>query len=377
MPVYKTANKTKDGRVWFFTISYKDIQGNQRRFKSKKYATKREAEEEEATYKVKVKDPQGKSIKFEELYLRYIDRTKKKNKESTMYAKESVSRLYILPYFGNKYINVITIHDIQKWHNEIEKYGFSLRYKQKMHEIISSVLNLGIKMLLIDRNVAQVNGNFQSSNDEVITDEEKIRYITPEEFNLFISVVDDIVYKSFFMFLYYMGCRKGEAQAITWNDIDFDSNMVKINKTLTVKTKTDTYKLTNTKNRKNRTIQMPKRLSDQMKELYNHYSKYKNFEKSWLVFGGIRHLPQTSIDKHKSRYYNLVDELIKPNKFNRITCHEFRHSAASLLISKNIPVPLIAERIGDTVEVVLNVYAHLFPNTQQEIVDILNNLDKK
>ena len=66
------------------------------------------------------------------------------------------------------------------------------------------------------------------------------------------------MWKTFFIFLYYTGMRKGEVQALTWNDINFNTNEIIVNKTLSVKTKNSNYKITSTKNYLNRRIKMSK-----------------------------------------------------------------------------------------------------------------------
>ncbi len=38
------------------------------------------------------------------------------------------------------------------------------------------------------------------------------------------------------------------------------------------------------------------------------------------------------------------------------------------------PAMLIAERIGDTVEMVNNIYGHLYPNRHEEVADRLEQL---
>lgn len=50
--------------------------------------------------------------------------------------------------------------------------------------------------------------------------------------------------------------RKGEIQALTWNDINFDKKVIYVTKNLTVKTKKAKWKITSTKNLKNRKIDM-------------------------------------------------------------------------------------------------------------------------
>ena len=49
-----------------------------------------------------------------------------------------------------------------------------------------------------------------------------LRYITKEEFDKFISVVDIPLWHTFFTTLYYTGARKGELLALKWNDIDWN-----------------------------------------------------------------------------------------------------------------------------------------------------------
>ena len=51
MGVYKAKEgKTKDGRIWFFKLRYQDMDGRNKQYKSGKYATKKEAEEDGEPY---------------------------------------------------------------------------------------------------------------------------------------------------------------------------------------------------------------------------------------------------------------------------------------------------------------------------------------
>lgn len=60
---------------------------------------------------------------------------------------------------------------------------------------------------------------------------------TEDEFKQFISNVDNELYKLYFSFLYLTGCRKGESLALTWNDIDYIRQEVRISKSLNRKQK--------------------------------------------------------------------------------------------------------------------------------------------
>ena len=59
----------------------------------------------------------------------------------------------------------------------------------------------------------------------------------------------------------------------------------------------------------------------------------------------------------------------------RIRLHDHRHSHVALLIEHNVSPLVIAERLGhESIDVTLGTYGHLYPNKQQEVADILDNL---
>lgn len=57
-----------------------------------------------------------------------------------------------------------------------------------------------------------------------------------------------------------------------------------------------------------------------------------------------------------------------------LTRADLRHSHVSLLINMGFTPQLIAERIGDTVQMVNSVYGHLYPSKHEEVADRLNQL---
>jgi len=384
MAVFKAKEATRDGKKWFYSVRYLTANGEKLRHKSKKFTTKQEAQEAERQFFIDSTDSRM-DMTFEEMYYQYLDYTEESIKGSTKYCKHNRIKNHILTYFGKINIHDITVNTVIAWKSKINKaiYGngkrYSLQYKQTLLVELRTVLKYGVAFCGLKENVAGKVMMFQDKGEAVISDEEKIRYITPNEYNLFTSVIKNIVFKVFFAFLYYMGVRKGEAQALTWEDILWNTNRVRIIKTVTNKTdEVDEngfhFKITNTKNRKNRTIKMPPILKNMLLELYQYYMEFEGFNEKWFVFGGYRHLPSRSIDTEKDYYFNLVKETYGL-KINRITNHEFRHSHASFLISKGIKVELIAYRLGDTVGVVLKTYAHLFPEVEDEIIEELDLIE--
>ncbi len=325
-------------------------------------------------------------------YIRYAYKTLK---ESTAYSIEGYYNNHIKDFFYNDFIDEISVRIIKNWQEYMLNKKLAIRTLNKAYTVLCNIFNFAMKEHGTTVNAPKLIGPFIENKEKIVTDEEKIRYITKEQFELFISGVDDILWKTFFSFLFYTGMRKGEVQALTWNDINFETSEIIVNKTLSVKTNKTSklrinneeqllrYKITSTKNNQNRKIKMNKNLCD----ILSHYKKetmnYCDFANDWFIFGNTRFISQTSIDRYKHLYFqkaNLEKE--------EITIHEFRHSHVSLLINeyiksskeKNMKVDttkfflMMSNRMGHTIEVMQKTYMHLFPTVQDEIVDLLDNL---
>lgn len=366
MAIHK-GTPTKDGRCWYFT-KYK----NGINHTSKKYLTKEECLKAESKFILKNDNPIN--IRFDLVADEYFEQLNTIRKKSTVYTYLKDYNKHIYPYFKSFYINNINIQDIQNWAEIMLKNDYKVKYLNKILYLLKNIFNYGIKYYGLDINPVNIFRSFEEKKDKIIKDENKIRYITKEEFDRFIKVINDPLWHCFFITLYYTGARLGEILALTWKDIDFDENEITINKTLySVKGE---YTITSTKNNINRKIKMSKTLN---KELYSHYltqKEYTDYSINWFVFGGPVKLPTTTINRYKHKYF-------VESEVHEITLHEFRHSHVSLLINEYIKSGqtdtakfflMMSSRMGHSVGVMQKTYMHLFPTIQNEIVDLLDNL---
>lgn len=368
MSIYKSSEPTKDGRCWYFR-SYK----NGKQFKSKKYFTKKEAQDEEALYILKRDNPLNKS--FEVILDSFIIELEKNSKYLTYLSKKRDLNVHVRPFFKNYNINKINTQLICEWSEYLNKKNLALITKNKIKSELKQVFDHAIKFYGLDNNPVVNFGAFKEKNDKVISDKEKIRYITKEEFNKFIAVVDNNLWYVFFNFLYYTGCRLGEVRALTWNDIDFNTSTIEINKTL-VSQNLSEIKVNSPKTNANRKVLMNKYLKGLLLDYKHEMEKFCNYSSNWFVFGNIFPLTKESIRRTKNKYFEL-------SGINEITIHEFRHSHVSLLINEYLKSGqtdttkffiMMSSRLGHTIATMQKTYLHLFPTIQNEIVDLLDNL---
>lgn len=377
MPVYKTkTEKTKDNKIWYFKCNYKDIYGNIKQKKSKKYATRDEALKEEAKFKLKQDEVSVLNTTMNDLYNSYFFLDDSIiNRESTLYTKEYRVRKYILPFFqnpkNNKYsdLSTINVDKIKKWKMWMNEKKLSLQTKKSLFNTFSSLMTYAVEKYSLEYNPLKLVENFKERNDKVI-DEEKVRFMTNDEYRIFIDEVDDD-FKVVFHFLYEIGCRKGEMTSLKWKNVDFKNERVKLNTTFSRK-RDGSLTITNTKNGKDKYVDMSPKLVDELKELYNTMSKLDGFSNDWFVFGGIKYISYTTLGRKKDETFQRLKD--KGINITNITIHEFRHSSASYMISNNIPIEVIAYRLGDTPETIRRTYAHLFPDAQKDVKGLFNNL---
>lgn len=181
---------------------------------------------------------------------------------------------------------------------------------------------------------------------------------TKDEYLKFIDEMHDkpISFYAFEM-LYWTGIRLGELLALTSADFAFERKTVTINKSYQRIGKKDI--ITSPKTEKsNRVINMPDFLCEEMKEY---------IDSLYGVTGSDR-IFQIS----KSYLHHEMDRGTKAAGVKRITIHSIRHSHISLLIDLGFSAVAIANRVGhESIDITYN-YAHMFPSTQLDMANKLN-----
>ena len=366
MPVYKTkAEKTKDNKIWYFMVSYTDLLGNKKRYKSKKYTTKDEATKEEAKFRMSIGEHSSSSPTFDEIFNEYIDFKSKRCRETTIITTKGYYK-YIHSLLGNKKIEKLTNKEYVSFQNELNKTSLSTNYKNKIHRLVLSLVDYCRLNYNVSSNVPNNIGKFIDPYNY----KEEMQFFTYDEFKQFINSVDDMLYSAFFKTLYYCGLRKGEILALNWNDIDFDNNTININKSLTTKIKGTKFQITPPKTpASNRVLPMTNEVLNSLKKLYNIYYKLDGFNSECFVFGCFNPIPNTTLERKKNYY-------CKQAGVKQIRIHDFRHSCASLLINNDSNPMLVAKYLGHTdVSMTLNRYSHLYKSKLVELIDLINNLN--
>lgn len=296
---------------------------------------------------------------FNDAYYKYLDYIKYRQKlQSIKVLKERFSNC-ILPYWKDYDIYSITDNDYINWQNFIEDRNYSNNYKCGLHYLMSGFFEYCVNYLSLSFNYSKRVGCFKLKNVKVKHD-----YYTCSEFKKFIKGFDNNVYKLFFITMFITGLRPGETMALKFSDLS--KYQLSIDKSISEHSFDGTRIIDTPKSFSSiRTVKITKKLYNSLIKLK---SSYGSLDKDLYIFGGIKPLSPTTINRYKINACNKVG-------IRSIKLHEFRHSHASLLYDINTPIQFIKNRLGHSnITTTMDVYVHLNNKKEKRVLHKLNFL---
>ena len=297
----------------------------------------------------------GKEIvTVESLAKTYLQAVRNQIKNSTIYEKEKFFDLIIIPRFGSYQLKQLTKQELYKWQDELWSSKnprtndyYAYKYLSKIRTYMSAFLSW-----CAECNEGFVNYLLQIKKPKRRTPKTEMQFWTRNEFDKFISVVDNPVYHAVFSVLFFTGRRKGEVLALSPDDVMQDS--IKFNKSLSRKTISDsTYEITSTKTEKVASTPICEPLKI---ELQKYTVPEGNF-----YFGGTAPLADNTLRRAFNKYAEKAG-------VKQIRIHDLRHSFVSMLIHLGANLTVVADLIGDTLAQVTKTYAHLYEEDKTKII---------
>ncbi|WP_217587023.1 site-specific integrase [Lentibacillus saliphilus] len=368
--VYYYFNKNNE-KLWMFRHKYHDSLGKRKEKKKSGFKTEKAALRALLEVKTATLNGQSKQMENDQLTVaKWLDiwfETYNNSWEVT----SRLQRKNAIKYQMKPLLGQYKLKDLDKttyvrvYINELLK-----KYKPNtvtlFHRLFKIAINAAVEDEIIPRN--------RFNKITIDQDEELKNFLTPEELNVFLNAAkqyDNITNYTFVLILAYTGLRKGEALGLKWENIDLNE------KTVTVDCTRDRYGDRNPKTKNSyRTIPIDDILVDQLKvyqkwcvETKFSYGMKLNKKKDYVL---ISHQGGSPIGSTTAHYLfeRLYTQMKKHEiEIKRITPHGLRHTHATMLINAGVPPKTIAERLGNTVEMIYNVYSHSFKELEDKAVD--------
>ena len=189
-----------------------------------------------------------------------------------------------------------------------------------------------------------------------------MKFLSPDEARKLLETARGNHLEALYVLAVHTGMRQGELLGLKWGDVDLESGVIRIRRTLTrnkgrlvlgePKTKCSrrTVRLTD------KAVQaLREHLERQMEEMKRRGDLYQ--DQGFIFTTGAA----TPVDPShlRKRYFA---PLLKKAGLPCIRFHDLRHTCATLLLSRNVHVKYVQELLGHaTVAITLNTYSHVIP----------------
>ncbi|VTS78004.1 integrase [Enterococcus hirae] len=373
MAMIKQYQKKNGEKAWYFKtyLGIDPLTGKKRYTTKRGFKTQKEAKialarlEVLATDKKLVKD---NNYTFTQVKDMWIEQYKPTVRESTYLRVKFLFDKNISNLFGNKKIQSYNIaycqEAINKWKEQYSTYKALKCYT-------SAVFDYAKKMNLIKENPMK---EVTFSKGERKQKKTKLKYFEKEKLQDFLECCQKdkfpITY-SLFRVLAFTGIRKGEALALTWDDVDFFNKTLEINKTIT-------------RNSDNKFISTPPKTNTSIRkislddETLNILKAWKTQQKRYLLAHG-QHAKTKNQIIFSSKNNNYIDitrpniilsRICKEHNFNDITIHGFHHTHCSLLFEAGLSIKEVQERLGHSdIHTTMNIYTHVTKKQKERSAD--------
>lgn len=275
-----------------------------------------------------------------------------KEVEHYTYEKTKAAYKRLKDYFDGDFIKDITPQDVNRFYNYMATKGYAKKTVNNHRTVLSNIFKFGIIQGCISSNPATIVDlpkRLPQKRRELPsdTDIQKVKQSTNCTFGLFPY------------FLMYTGCRKGEALALQYKDIDFKNKQITISKSV--------YYVGNQPNIKQPKTAAGVRKIPLLDKLAPLIPKGK---KNDYIFS-----PDGTLPYDQSAFRRIWDKYTKESGVTA-TPHQLRHAYATLLYEAGIDEKLAQELMGHAdITTTKNIYTHIRTSRINDAAKALNSTD--
>ena len=370
-----------------------DLDGKPMIHRKTVHGTKKDAEVELAKFVTEVQNGlviDGKSLKFSEFTeIWKRDYGSKELAPSTYKRYCRMLETRILPYFGHFYINKIKPTDIMQFYDLLSRDTQLVRKKSnngkktlkplsgktilEHHRLLRAMLHKAIYWQLIVSNPAErVQPPKAKKPKRRYYDDEQCKVLLE---NLTTLGEDQIKYKVAIILTVFTGVRLGELMGLEWQDVDFKTGIISINRSSQYLADKGVFTKTPKTESSIREVAIPDFVISLLEEYKLWYEEQKsiygelwtNSDRLFVQADGKPMHPST-ISKWFVKYVGQIGLPV-------INFHGLRHTNASLLVAQNIDIAVISARLGHAqISTTLDFYVHPLLSHNRKAGYALENL---
>ena len=275
----------------------------------------------------------------------------------------------IVPYFREKHILVkdMTGDNINAFYRYLTEQGLKGTSQQRYHSVLHLAFKTAVKRRIIPTN--PVDQADRPKSKPFISS-----YYNADEMKKLLEIAEKDELHLVILLTAYYGLRRSEVLGLKWSAIDFTDKKIAIrHKVLEESGEIHGYDVMKTKS-SYRTLPLIPVVEEALRNQITFRDEMKKaFRKGYCPdyedYICTDALGRLYRPDYVSEHFAL---LLKKNGLRHIRFHELRHSCASLLLAKKVPMKMIQEWLGHSdISTTSNIYSHLDAESKLESADII------
>lgn len=369
--VYSYLNN-KGEKLWMFRHKYYDGLTGKRKekkksgFKTEKAAIKALVDVKASTLRGQTKHIENENITVSDWLDIWYEENNKDWSIKTLKQRESAIRLQMKPLLGRHKLQKLDKATYQREFINVLEKRYAPSMLKLLHTLFKIAINAAVEAEVLDRNrFTKVKLSEDAKIDNFLTPAQLVVFLEDAKNN------ENITSYTFLLTVAYTGLRCGEACGLQWQDIDFENN------TITIARSRGQYGVGKTKTRNSeRTIMVDPIVIVQLemyqkwckKKLLSRGKKLKDVNDDTFIFISD-HLGEPISTNNTNL---AIKRIIQRTNLPKTTLHGLRHTHCTVLLNNKLPVKVIAERLGNTPQMIHTVYGHVLKEMEQESVTVFS-----
>lgn len=309
-------------------------------------------------------------VTFADWMHKFIYKIKKADLKNRSYQRyDSIYRNYLQDApFADYKLKEISMTDLKAYYNDLQEiHGKSVQTVK----FINLIIRAGLADAVSDRLILS-NPTDKITFKAAYTKQE-IKAMTKEEQSLAIERLKEEAapysLRQMILLALGSGLRLGEISALRWSDIDLKAGSISVSRSIEkIKLPDGSYRQQETtpKNPTSiRDVPLPAATVQMLKEMHKDASDPHD-----LLF--VRSDGRYIFDKTPNRQ---VQRLCRELDINVITFHNLRHTYATRLFERGVPIKTVQELLGHAdMDTTQNIYIHVMPSAKTDAVKLIDDL---
>ena len=312
---------------------------------------------------------------FSEEYMNF----KKGTLSPKTFATNSQRMVLINKHIGHVKVRDITAKILDKFYSYLRNEHLSAKgtpYSpttiQNYYSLINNMLEVAVKWdyLSVNPNSKIEKPKRARSNASCYSKEDMVKLLQS-------LMQEPLKYQAIIITALDLACRRGELTGLTWDDIDFKTGKVTINKATQYIDRKIFEKETKSVNSDRINFLNPSTIEILKKYKKEQQEKQMKLGSQWIQTNRV-FTTEFGGDIHPDTPTKIFQKIIKKYNLKHLTFHGLRHSGISHMIECGVPISVISRKVGhSSVQVTDTYYSHFFESEFKQAASSMDDIFEK